>query len=113
MAYSAVYSQQFIVRWGGDPLPAYEVPAGFTAVIRDFSFYSGAAGDIMRLYIQNSAAAPQVVAAMLEGTGAPEYQQWQGRVVVPAGGFISLAESVVGDEADVYVGGYLLRNVTN
>lgn len=83
---------------------------GFTAVIRDFSIYSNAAIVIMLLLIQNSASAEQVVAAYLTLEGVATGAQWQGRIVVPGGGFITLDQTDVGDNCHCYVGGYLLRN---
>lgn len=112
-SYSPVFSAQFILRDSTEPLPSYEVPSGFTAVIRDFSAHVAVAGDIVILKIQNTASAPPVSIAQLSPIGAPAYDQWTGRVVVPEFGFMTLEEVTVGDNAGIYVGGYLLRNVAS
>lgn len=109
-SYSPVYSSQFVVRHGTDPLVPFVVPAGFTAVIRDFTVYSSVAGLVAQTLIQDSAEAPALVVAQLSGIGVAEYAQWTGRVVVPAPGIITNAITDVGDAASIYVGGYLLRN---
>lgn len=103
-----VYSQQFLLDNASTGYSSFEVPAGFVAVVRDFSIYDTVGGNVTKLMVQDSDAAPGICVAALEATGVAQYSQWQGRVVVPAGGIISLELVTVGDTPDVYVGGYLL-----
>lgn len=110
-SYSPVFSAQFIVRAGTDPLVPFIVPAGFTAVIRDFSIFSSGAIAEVILTIQNDSTAPEVKVAYLTLEGIGTGSQWQGRVVVPENGIIGLTQIDVGDSCHIYVGGYLLRNV--
>lgn len=110
-SYSPVYSAQFVVRHSGDPLVPFIVPDGFTAVIRDFTVFSSAAGLIAQVQIQDSAEAPAVVVAQLGELDVAAYGQWQGRIVLPAPGIINVSLTEVGASAGIYVGGYLLRNV--
>lgn len=110
-SYSPVYSAAFIEYSAATPNESFDVPAGFTAVIREFTTYDEAGGFITWCYIQNSAAAPGFVVASLQGVGVAQYDHWQGRIVVPGGGIISINASVLGNDGQIYVGGYLIRNV--
>jgi hypothetical protein len=109
-SYSPVFSSQFIVSTEAEGYPSFLVPAGFTAVVRDFSIFSTASVELAQLFIQNSDAAPAVCCASLATASAPAYAQWQGRVVCPEGGTISVTLEFVFGAPDLYVGGYLLRN---
>lgn len=102
------FSQQFIVYTDPAPNVSYEVPPNMVAVVRDITAFSLAAIGGLTASLQNSGEAPPCVFAALVGADVPWYQQWQGRVVVPAGGFISIAWSGVTDGLSAYVGGYLL-----
>lgn len=103
-----VYSQQFIVYTSSAPNQSYLVPENFVAVVRDITLWDPAAGILLQVSLQNSDAAPAIVFANLSGAGVPTYEQWQGRVVCPAGGTISFATESLGADSQVYVGGYLL-----
>lgn len=109
-SYSPVFSQSFIVDQGGAGYSSFLVPDGFTAVIRDFSAYSAAGGFVAKVSIQDSLIALPVVTCYVGATGIPAYGQWQGRVMVAAGGEITVQLVTFIDQPDVYVGGYLLRN---
>lgn len=110
MAREPVYSAQFINYSGSTPNTQYEVPAGFTAVVREIDYTVAAADTALGVYFANSPDAPTIwidartIAAVLQS------EQWTGRVVVPAGGLITLDAIDVGDTVTVYVGGYLLGN---
>lgn len=109
-SYSPVFSSQFIVASELDGISSFLVPAGFTAVVRDFSSWFSAGGAVVQLVVQNSEAAPGVTVAAVGAAGVAEYSQWQGRVVVPAGGIMTVDTTYLGATPDIYVGGYLLRN---
>lgn len=110
MAFQPVFSSQFIVSNDETGTGVFEVPSGSVAVIRDFSVWLEAGGALVQLQIQNSSVAPAVVAAQVSTIGVPGYAQWQGRVVVPPGGIMSIASESLGSGLHVYVGGYLLAN---
>lgn len=110
-SYSPVFSSQFIVYGGGAGSLEFAVPAGFTAVIRDFTVRAIYAATLAQVQIQNSEAAPAIVVAQLSAAGIEDYEQWTGRVVVPGGGTISALIGTLAADPDIYVGGYLLRNV--
>lgn len=112
-SYSPVFSAQFVVHTGGDPYSPFEVPDGFTAVIREAAGFSGAGGFVAQVRIQNSLIAPGVKPISLGATGIPAWAQWQGRIVVPEGGQISVDVASFIDDPDFYVGGYLLRNTVS
>lgn len=109
-SYSPVFSSQFILYTDAAPNYVFDVPAGFTAVVRDFSAFTELGGLVTALNIQDSEAAPAIVCCYLGGFGAPEYQHIEGRWVVPGGGIMTLYVSSVSLATSVYVGGYLLRN---
>lgn len=89
------------------------MPAGFTAVIRDYTLYSSAGGAVSTCRIQNDDEAPVITFASLSAVGPGASDQWTGRIVVPEAGIISIFLSTVLTSAAVYVGGYLLRNVVS
>lgn len=107
-----VFSQGFIYYTDAAPNSDYEVPEGFTAVVRDFTVFSSLAAVDAYLIVQNNATAPQVGIASIESVGVLKSDQWQGRCVVPAGGFITISLSGVSSGTSVYVGGYLLRAIS-
>lgn len=109
-SYSPVFSVQFIVYTPAAPNESYEVPAGFTAVIREVDLYQEAGASTVVVSAQDSDSAPVATFAALSLTGTIDSDQWTGRVVVPAGGIISIYPVSIGTGATVYVGGYLLRN---
>jgi hypothetical protein len=109
-SYSPVFSSQFILHNESVPNDSFEVPAGFTAVIREVDLYSVAGESTLYLFIKNSDAAPGVTFTTLTVAGINQTAQWTGRVVVPAGGSIVAETASLGTEDQFYVGGYLLRN---
>jgi len=109
-SYSPIFSAQFIVYTDSTPNVSYEVPAGFTAVLRDFTAAWTIAGTFFQVGIQNDEEAPECIVAQIEAVGAVGYEQWTGRVVVPSGGFITIEIGEAASGLSFYVGGYLLRN---
>lgn len=109
-SYSPVFSQDFINYNESDGDMAFEVPAGFTAVVRHADFSVEAGGSVFSLTKQNSGAAPTVQFFVATLVGLLEHQQWDGRVVIPEGGILTLYQATLGVAAQVYAGGYLLRN---
>ncbi len=109
-SYSPVFSEQFILYTDTSGATAFEVPASFTAVLRDASAYATIGGAEVTFSVQNSEDAPQVVVAQVNPAGIAAYDQWQGRVVIPEGGLLTLQEAIVGLGLEIYAGGYLLRN---
>jgi hypothetical protein len=110
-SYSPVYSAQFLVYTDSTPNTSYDVPAGMTAVIRDYTHQTNFGVANSQLAIGNSLEAPACVVAELAPDGEGAYAQWTGRIVVPGGGFIELFISSIDVGNSLYVGGYLLRNV--
>lgn len=109
-SYSPVFSTQLILYTDAAPNLSFLVPDGFTAVVRDFSAQTNLGGVIAQLFVQNDVDAPLVCVAQAETAGVAGYDQWQGRVVAPAGATLSLELSTADSGTSVYVGGYLLRN---
>lgn len=109
-SYSPVFSQGFIYYTEAAPNQNFDVPAGFTAVVRDISVSCEAGASVFNLVTYNGDGAPGVTEVYLEVTGALVSAHWEGRIVVPGGGTIYLGQYTLGVDGAAYVGGYLLRN---
>lgn len=110
MAERQIYSQGFVYYVDSSPNTDFEVPAGFTAVVREFDCTVGLASSVFSLNVQQSATAPAIGIVIFHLLGELQSGQWTGRVVVNEGGFISLFQQTLGVDATAYIGGYLLRN---
>lgn len=110
-SYSPVFSAAFVIYTDGAPNTQFDVPAGFTAVVRDVEATTELGASAFSAYFGDSLIAPGVVFAYLTTEGALQSVHWEGRVVVPGGGFIGLGQYTLGVGATAYIGGYLLRNV--
>lgn len=109
-SYSPVYSQAFILNTDAAPNTEFEVPSGYTAVIRQITITVETGVAYFEVRIANSLIAPYVAIAIW---GAPvnlATQSFQGRWVVAGGGIITLYQDILGVGGGTYVGGYLLRN---
>lgn len=111
MAYSPVYSAAFVEYTESTPNNSFDVPDGFTAVIRYLSCYQEIGAYGLLGYVANSEAAPALIFAANASILSGELYQWAGRVVVPGGGVITIDLSTIGDGVSIYCGGYLLQNV--
>jgi hypothetical protein len=109
-SYSPVFSQGFIYLTASTPNTSFLVPEGYTAVIRQATATTVAGAAVIYFQLQNSGIAPLITWAIATITGALENWQWQGRVVVPGGGYIQVDDNYLGTQDQVYVGGYLLRD---
>jgi len=107
-----VYSSQFILYSESTPNTTYDVPEGFTAVIRQVAVTQDVGAYAFTLWIQNSDTAPSVAVIDVGGLGGGNNYQEECRFVVPEQGIISFGTTVVGSSLCCYVGGYLLRNVS-
>lgn len=93
------------------PNSSFEVPAGYTAVVRQWSCYQDIGGFIFYVVIYDSEDAPGITVVGAAQTGVVNFVSGEGRWVVPAGGFVNIGFSELGDNVQAYVGGYLLTNV--
>lgn len=111
MGYSPVYSAAFIEYTAETPNLSFEVPPGFTAVARFGVVSQDIGGYTASFYFQNSEEAPSIT--FWNSAGISEYttSTFDGRVVIPENGIISLFLSSLGSRPQAYLGGYLLRNV--
>jgi hypothetical protein len=107
-----VYSSPFINWSDAAPNATFEVPSGFTAVVREFDACTVLGDVLIGLYIADSVDASAVYIHYGSVLGAAQSDQWQGRVVVPENGIIGIVGAALGYELGVYVGGYLLTNTT-
>ena len=113
MGYSPVYSAAFIQYTASTPNPLFEVPAGYTAVARYGSILQEIGGYAAGFFLADSEIDPEMYFDYASALGVFEFHQWNGRVVVPEGGFLGVSLSTVGDSPAVYLGGYLLKNVVS
>lgn len=109
-SYSPVFSQGFIYYTEDAPNTTFEVPAGFTAVVRDWDLWVEAEAGGFQLEVATGAGAPYVAVDGIVTLAALTAYHFRGRVVVPAGGTILYNQDTLGVGATSYVGGYLLRN---
>jgi hypothetical protein len=109
-SYSPVYSQGFIYYTEEAPNTTFDVPAGFTAVVRQWSCYLEAGGVVAQISGANAPGAPYTVFDTQEAAGLVQQLQGHGHWVVPGGGSILLYSPSLGSGVSAYVGGYLLRN---
>lgn len=109
-SYSPVFSQAFIQYTHSTPNEAFEVPSGFTAVIRQISVAQEIGSWYAYVNIQDSEAAPVLTVWIEEAAAVVNYAAGEGRWAVPGGGIITLGISTIGSVPSGYVGGYLLRN---
>ena len=110
MAYSPVYSAQFILYSASSPNEQFQVPAGYTAVVRQISYFVEASASFFSVNVANSSIAPETAIDGRTITGLLTSEHVSGHWVVPGGGFIVLYVQDVGSQPTVYVGGYLLTN---
>ena len=110
MAYSPVYSVPFIFYTETTPNTQFDVPAGQTAVIRQFSAVQNIGGYFVALLIATGLGGPETQVINGEALGADNSYQLSGRWVVPGGGYMRVGFSTLGSSFNVYVGGYLLPN---
>lgn len=111
MPYSPVYSSPFIQYTDSTPNASFEVPDGFTAVIRQWSCYQDIGDYVFFVTIYDSVDAPGITVVAAEQEGLVNYVAGEGRWVVPGGGYIDIGFSTLGTAVQAYVGGYLLTNV--
>ncbi len=109
-SYSPVFSQGFVYYAPASPNASFDVPVGYTAVVREATLFSYLGGAILSVAVSTGPGAPLVWIMAEEAEGAVSSAQWGGRVVVPGGGAIQIDTASIGVEDTVYVGGYLLTN---
>jgi len=113
MSYSPVYSAAFVEYTDASPNTQFQVPSGYTAIVRQFSVYAELAAVNVQLASQDGETGNYVVLASAILAGFPASQQLYGRWVVPEGLTIALLGGEVGTGLNVYIGGYLLTNVVS
>lgn len=109
-SYNPVFSQGFIYYSAATPNTSFDVPDGYTAVVRQCSMTTIAGAATCYFNIQDSPTAPTICIAIIYLAGLLENGSEEGRWVVPGGGVISISDQNIGTDDNVYVGGYLLRN---
>lgn len=105
-----VFSQGFIYYTGDGSPTSFEVPEGFTAVVRQCAATILVGASSVYFRVQESDEAPILTFAVAYEIGALQSWALECRVVCNAGGLITIFDSSEGTPSEVYVGGYLLRN---
>lgn len=108
--YSPVFSAPFIYYTDSTPNTEFEVPAGFTAVVRQITAVCEAGGLALTASIQDAGVGPPIVFFAKSVFGVFEYVAQELRVVAPENSLIELSLSSEALATAVYVGGYLLQN---
>lgn len=105
-----VYSVPFILFTQVDQNTQFDVPPGYTAVIRQYSVWQDVGGWEFVLNIGLSSISYPVSIVGRNQTGVDTYVAGEGRWAVPGGGYIEIYVSHLGTSVAIYVGGYLLRD---
>lgn len=103
MASRPVYSTRFIAWSATGTPPAYTVPVGYVAVVRDLDVTSGG-GSIINWQLQIAGGAKFAVGQFTVESIA-QLASWRGRVVLNAGDVLAFASD---GATDGVCGGYLL-----
>lgn len=109
-SYSPVYSVPFVYYTDTYPNTEFEVPAGYTAVVRQWSAYLEAGGVVVQIQLFNADGALATVFDTQTAEGIVQQLQGRGHWVAPAGYVIKFYSPSIGSGVAGYVGGYLLRN---
>lgn len=101
----AVYSTRLLA-WAADETPApFEVPTGYTCVVRDADVWSGGGAMINFQLAVNTIA--KFWATQFTVESIAQSAQWRGRQVLNAGEFLVASSD---GPTDGMVSGYLLKN---
>lgn len=103
MASLAVYSTRFLGWAASSTPPAYEVPTGYVAVVRDVDVYSGGGAMINWKLSINEVAT--FAAGQFTIEALAQVAQWRGRQVLNAGEVLVFAAD---GATDGVISGYLL-----
>ena len=109
-SYSPVYSQAFILYTDSTPNLSFDVPEGFTAVVRQITAYTSLGGLQVVAYVLPEGGPATAVFAANNLVGVNAAWAWEGRVVQEGPGTVGINVSSEALDSSVYVGGYLLRN---
>ena len=110
MPFRPVYSAPFILYTDDTPNTEFEVPAGFTAIVREVIVYSQLGEDVVSIGFYQPGSEYRVVFYGSETYAVNTSNPWSGRVVIDEGGLIEMQITDVSTYSSVYVGGYLLTN---
>lgn len=105
-----VYSVPFVQFAPGTENESFEVPSGFTAVVRQISISVTVASGIFAVNVRDSPDAPDFAIHQTSLTDVYSTQHTEGRWVCPETGIISFYQSDVDVDVYCYIGGYLLGN---
>lgn len=99
------YSHRFLAWSASMTPPAYEVPSGYVAVIRDLDVWSGGGSIINWTLAVNTVA--KIAGGAFTLISEQQVATWRGRQIVQAGEFITFTSD---GATDGMVSGYLLTD---
>lgn len=105
-----VYSVPLLLYTSETPTDEFEVPDGFSVVIRQVVVYSQLGEETIFLGFYTAGASFNVGVYSKTAYGVNACDYWEGRVVVPENSTIDLIVSSFSTYSSIYVGGYLLNN---
>lgn len=111
MASYPVWSVPFIQYTPASPNTLFAVPAGYTAVARWGSVSQNIGGYNASWWLRDAEDSPNNTFWAGNSVGIYETAVFEGRVVVPGGGYLGLYFSELGSTPNAYLGGYLLAGV--
>lgn len=110
MARRPVYSAAFVEYTPDTPNESFLVPEDYTAVLRYASVVQNIGAYNVLMGIANAEDAPVLDVWQVADIGVGSMAMWEGRVVIPGGGYIQMNVSAAGSSISMYCGGYLLAN---
>jgi len=110
VAFSPVYSVPLIIYTEATPNESFDVPSGYTIVVREIDYYCALGGGSMAASIELAGSGAPCTFAALNVSGINASGQWTGRVPLTEGGTLAIDVTHLGTGDSIYVGGYLLQN---
>jgi len=109
-SYSPVFSAPLIQYTTAAPNTSFEVPEGFTAVVRQVTVLVTVGALSGGLFVADDVDAPPLWLDYWNELGVLAIHHQEGRWVCPGGSTLFIVLSELSYLASCYVGGYLLRN---
>ena len=102
----AVYSQAFVLYSEDTPNDTFDVPEGFSIVVRQASVVTTIGITVVTINVADGPGAEYIAVAALKTAGAFSDDERQGRWCASEGGSVKIFQQTLGVGAYVYVGGY-------
>lgn len=90
----------------GSQVQIYTGPSGFVTVIRDVEYWNGTGGSVTFYLIASASGFNPAIVCAVNTVAATAGGHWEGRVVIPSGGGITVPALSAG--SFVHIAGYQL-----